>query len=112
MTVACRRCEAENPDGARFCNQCGQPLGAEAPSRETYTPKHLVDRVLRHRSALEGERKRVTVLFADIKGSTALAQQAGAEVWHGVLDRFFAILAESVHRFEGTVNQYLSLIHI
>ena len=106
MTVACRRCEAENPDGARFCNQCGQPLGAEAPSRETYTPKHLVDRVLRHRSALEGERKRVTVLFADIKGSTALAQQAGAEVWHGVLDRFFAILAESVHRFEGTVNQY------
>ncbi len=53
-----------------------------------------------------GERKRVTVLFADIKGSTRLAEQVGAEVWHQVLDRFFGLLAAAAHRFEGTINQY------
>ncbi|MEN8159127.1 MAG: adenylate/guanylate cyclase domain-containing protein, partial [Myxococcota bacterium] len=71
-----------------------------------YTPKHLADKILNQRSALEGERKQVTVLFADVKGSMELAEQLGAEAWHDVLDRFFEILSEGVHRFEGTVNQY------
>lgn len=107
--IACSSCAAENPDGSRFCNQCGARLDASrAPEtgRGGYTPRHLVERVLRDRSALVGERKRVTVLFADIKGSTRLAQQAGAEAWHGILDRFFGLLATAVHRYEGTINQY------
>jgi class 3 adenylate cyclase len=58
------------------------------------------------RSALEGERKQVTVLFADVKGSMDLAEQVDPEEWHKIMDRFFAILSEGVHRFEGTVNQY------
>jgi class 3 adenylate cyclase len=71
-----------------------------------YTPKHLAEKILRSKSALEGERKQVTVLFADVKGSMELAEQVDPEEWHRILDRFFQILADGVHRFEGTVNQY------
>ncbi len=108
--MPCPSCAADNPPGSRFCNQCAAPLVRAAigptPDRAGYTPRHLVEKVLRHRSALVGERKRVTVLFADIKGSTRLAGQAGAEAWHAILDRFFSLLAQAVHRYEGTVNQY------
>ncbi len=107
--LVCGNCRSQNPDGAKFCNQCGTALGAAAPAadeRRSYTPKHLVERVLKSRSAMEGERKRVTVLFSDLKGSTKLAEQAGPEAWHGILDRFFSILSAAVHRYEGTVNQY------
>jgi class 3 adenylate cyclase len=72
----------------------------------SYTPKHLADKILQSKSALEGERKQVTVLFADVKGSMELAEQLDPEQWHTILDRFFTILTEGVHRFEGTVNQY------
>src|SRR2546422_154813 len=79
-----------------------------SPERDprAYTPKHLAEKILNSRSALEGERKQVTVLFADVKGSMELAEQLDPEDWHGILDRFLQILAEGVHRFEGTVNQY------
>ena len=76
----------------------------ESPA--SYTPKHLAEKILQSRSALEGERKEVTVLFADVTGSMELAGQLDAEDWHGILDRFFGILTEGVHRFEGTINQY------
>ena len=75
-------------------------------SPRTYTPKHLADKILQSKSALEGERKQVTVLFADIQGSMQLATQLDPEQWHALLERYFAILADAVHRFEGTVNQY------
>lgn len=108
--IACRSCGAQNPLEARFCNQCGTrieaPSAKPAKTPQSYTPPHLVERVLKGRAAMQGERKRVTVLFADIKGSTQLAEAAGAEAWHDILDRFFAILASAVHRYEGTVNQY------
>jgi class 3 adenylate cyclase len=71
-----------------------------------YTPKHLADKILRQKSALEGERKQVTVLFVDVKDSTRLAARVDPETWHKILDRFFALLADAIHRFEGTVNQY------
>jgi adenylate cyclase len=109
VVIDCPSCGAKNPASAKFCNQCGARLGAAPPpaaARTPYTPRHLAEKVLRARSAMQGERKRVTVLFADIKGSTRLAEQAGAEAWHGILDRFFAIVGEAVHRYEGTVNQY------
>ena len=106
--TTCPTCATENPDAARFCNQCGGRLdgGNAQAARQSYTPKHLAERILKQRSALRGEKKRVTVLFCDIKGSTRLAQQAGAEAWHGILDRFFGLLNSAVHRYEGTVNQY------
>ena len=80
-----------------------QPL---RPDPLSYTPKHLADKILQSKSALEGERKHVTVLFADVKGSMELAEQLDPEEWHRMLERFFAILTDGVHRFEGTVNQY------
>jgi class 3 adenylate cyclase/tetratricopeptide (TPR) repeat protein len=71
-----------------------------------YTPRHLADRILKSRAALAGERKQVTVLFADVVGSLDIAGRLDPEEWHRVLDRFFKVLTEGVHRFEGTVNQY------
>jgi class 3 adenylate cyclase len=72
----------------------------------SYTPRHLAERILRTRSALEGERKQVTVLFADVKESMHLAEQIDPERWHLIMNRFFAILSDGVHRFEGTINQF------
>lgn len=115
LQSGCPNCGAENPPQARFCNQCGTDLkvakagfeaAASIPEPRSYTPKHLVGRILNSGAAMQGERKHVTVLFADIKGSTALARQAGAETWHRVLDKFFSILTGAVHKYEGTVNQY------
>ncbi|MFQ5514482.1 MAG: adenylate/guanylate cyclase domain-containing protein, partial [Myxococcota bacterium] len=81
---------------------------SRAPSGDprSYTPRHLIDKILQSRSAIEGEHKRVTVLFADVKGSIELAEQTGPEEWHAILDRFFQLLTDGAHRFEGTVNQY------
>jgi class 3 adenylate cyclase/tetratricopeptide (TPR) repeat protein len=118
LAVACSSCGTELRAGARFCDSCGAPFAgarpppkppaAEPPRRDprTYTPKHLTERILTSRNALEGERKQVTVLFADVTGSMELAEQVDAEEWHRLLDRFFEILTEGVHRFEGTINQY------
>jgi class 3 adenylate cyclase len=71
-----------------------------------YTPQHLIDKILTSRATLQGERKQVTVLFADVKGSMELAEQLDPEEWHRIMDRFFVILTDGVHRFEGTVNQF------
>ncbi|MEQ1440304.1 adenylate/guanylate cyclase domain-containing protein [Fontimonas sp. SYSU GA230001] len=102
-SLICATCGTANPAGARFCNQCGSRITAAEVA--DYTPRHLRG-ALAQGPAVQGERKRVTVLFADIKGSTRLAEQAGAELWHEVLDRFFAILSRVVHRYDGTINQY------
>jgi class 3 adenylate cyclase/tetratricopeptide (TPR) repeat protein len=90
---------------------CGRPLSELSPDRPSrspaaYTPRHLTEKILTSRAALEGERKQVTVLFVDVKGSQALAQRVGPEAWHEILDRFFEILSAGVHGFEGTINQY------
>ena len=102
--MQCRACGRESSPENAFCGGCGAALAARPP--RDYTPRHLAERILRGRSALEGERKQVTVLFADVKDSTALAEQLDPEQWHGILDGFFAILTEGIHRFEGTVNQF------
>ena len=73
----------------------------------SYTPPHLIEKILTSRSALEGERKQVSVLFCDLANSTALAERLGPEAMHGLLNRFFALALEAVHRYEGTINQFL-----
>jgi class 3 adenylate cyclase len=73
----------------------------------SYTPPHLVEKILSSRSALEGERKLVTVLFCDLAHSTAIAARLGPEAMHTLLNRFFALALDTVHRYEGTVNQFL-----
>jgi class 3 adenylate cyclase len=98
-------------EGAVLVSATGQAAAGPAPQRpapdpRSYTPKHLAEKILQSKSALEGERKQVTVLFADVKGSMELAEHLDPEEWHRILERFFEILTEGVHRFEGTVNQY------
>ncbi len=103
--MQCPQCGHTPPAESKFCNQCGHKLPPQEEGRG-YTPPHLVEKVLRMRSALEGERKQVTVLFADVKGSVALSETLDPEVWHQVMDRFFAIVTAGIHDFEGTINQY------
>ncbi|MGE0484621.1 MAG: adenylate/guanylate cyclase domain-containing protein [Gammaproteobacteria bacterium] len=108
----CADCHGELTASAKFCPECGTAVAVAtgpaplARSVADYTPKHLADKILQSRAALEGERKQVTVLFCDIKGSMALARQLDAEEWHQVLDGYFERLATAVHRYEGTINQY------
>lgn len=97
---------AVDEDGTVLVWRGAEPAGPVPPSPASYTPRHLAERILRERSALVGERKEVTVLFVDVKGSLELARQLGEERWHGVLDGFFAELTAGVHRYEGTINQY------
>ena len=108
--VTCPGCGRPNPPRQKFCNGCGQglraPALAAARDPRAYTPNHLAEKILTSRAALEGERKRVTVLADGVKGSMELAEQLDPEEWHGIMDRFLHLLADGVHRFEGTVNQY------
>ena len=82
---------------------------ATEPEREplSYTPPHLAEKILTTRSALEGERKQVTVLFCDLQNSTSLAEKIGPENMHALLNRFFELALAEVHRYEMTVNQFL-----
>jgi class 3 adenylate cyclase/tetratricopeptide (TPR) repeat protein len=111
----CQRCQHDLREGAKFCDQCGAQVappasgGYPAPqfnAPRSYTPKHLAERILTSRTALEGERKQVTVLFADLQNFTGLAEQLDPEELHDLMNRLFDILLAEVHRYEGTVNQF------
>jgi class 3 adenylate cyclase/tetratricopeptide (TPR) repeat protein len=104
--MECPRCNYMNRGGAKFCDQCAAPL-LRRGSLQPYTPPHLTEAVLTSRSVLEGERKLVTVVFCDIANSTLLAERLGADVMHALLDRFFSVALDVVHRHEGTINQFL-----
>jgi class 3 adenylate cyclase/tetratricopeptide (TPR) repeat protein len=112
LPIACPRCGAPAEPDSAFCDRCGAALGDRGAAAEraagpaSYTPRHLADRILRTRAALEGERKHVTVLFADVVDSTPIAQRLGPDELHAVMDRCFALLLDEVHRYEGTVNQF------
>ncbi len=101
----CVGCKADVPDTAKFCPECGTPVTA-APAPRDLAPQHLVDRILTDKASVEGELKLVSVLFADVKGSMDLQEGLDPEDWARVTERFFQILADGVHRFEGCVNQY------
>jgi class 3 adenylate cyclase/tetratricopeptide (TPR) repeat protein len=129
LVARCPSCQTENSPAFRFCSQCGAALGsgrprtgppaAEPPTSpkdsvfrvqeakvQAYTPAHLAERILTSRAALEGERKAVTVLFADVAGFTALAERLSPEDLHAVMDACFERLSAAVHRYEGTINQF------
>jgi class 3 adenylate cyclase len=114
LAARCAGCGEDLPAGAKFCPHCGRPVTTEsAPTRprfrapDAYTPKHLADRILTTRDALEGERKQVTVLFGDIKGSMELLADRDPEEARRILDPVLERMMEAVHRYEGTVNQVL-----
>jgi Adenylate and Guanylate cyclase catalytic domain/Double zinc ribbon len=115
LALTCASCGADLPAGSRFCNKCGTPVPVKAqPSiqscfaaPEAYTPKHLAEKILTSRSALEGERKQVTVLFVDVSGFTSLSERLDPEDVHAIMTRAFELMLAEVHRYEGTVNQFL-----
>src|SRR5881409_3951988 len=107
--MKCPGCGQENPGGARFCNECGNRLDgvAAVASPQAYTPQHLAEKILTSGSALVGERKQVTVLFADLKGSMELLADRDPEEARRLLDAVLERMMEAVHRYEGTVNQVM-----
>jgi len=151
--MQCTACEAENPSGARFCEQCGaalelrcthcgsaarpgarfcvscgqslqsatplttetastpapsasQSLDLTAAAQAFRPPAHLADKIRTHHSAIEGERRQVTVLFGDIAGFTAISEKLDPEELGEIVRHGFELVTAEIHRFEGTVNQY------
>jgi class 3 adenylate cyclase/tetratricopeptide (TPR) repeat protein len=110
LARACANCGAVLSGMAKFCAQCGHPAGRGGQAQaapETYTPKHLAEKILTSKGALEGERKQVTVLFADLKGSLELLADRDPEEARALLDPVLSRMMEAVHRYEGTVNQVM-----
>src|SRR3989449_5385714 len=135
--MQCPRCHAENRESRRFCGECGlsfastcpscgflnegsekfcggcgrslaaAPTPTEFTSPQAYTPKHLAEKILTTGSALKGERKQVTVLFVDVSGFTSLSERLDPEEVHRLMSRAFDLMLAEVHRYEGTVNQFL-----
>jgi len=112
--MQCQSCRHGNPDGQKFCGECGTRLALEPPpiqerfaSPAAYTPKHLVEKILISKSAIEGERKQVTVMFTDVSGFTALSERLDPEDVHAIMNRAFEVILNAVHHYEGTINQFL-----
>ena len=135
--LTCSQCQHENPQGARFCEECAAPLARTCPgcatsvsatakfchacahplgsgatqsrfaSPQACIPPHLAEKILTARGGLEGERKQVTVLFADLKGSMELLADRDPEEARKLLDPVLELMMDAVHRYEGTVNQVM-----
>ena len=111
LARTCSICGHQLSPTAKFCPECAQPTGlstsTQSPfgSPETYTPKHLARKILNSKAALEGERKQVTVLFADLKGSMELLADRDPEEARKLLDPVLEHMMEAVHHYEGTVSQ-------
>jgi len=113
LEFKCPDCGKAIPLKAKFCDECGRNLteSSEISSinytePQSYTPKFLADKILTTRSSIEGERKLVTVLFADVVNYTAMSEKLDPEEVHQIMDGCFKILMDEIHQYEGTVNQF------
>jgi len=119
FTNRCPECGFENPARFKFCGECATPLTGQPSASAAqplvprpqmplgYTPRHLAEKILTSKSAMEGERKQVTVLFADLKGSLELLADRDPEEARKLLDPVLERMMEAIHRYEGTVNQVM-----
>jgi len=138
--MKCSKCQYDNPEGARFCGECGAKLEIKCQScgkgnpptnkfcgecghkfsefvkeakslqldkPQSYIPQHLADKILATKNSIEGERKLLTVLFADVKGSTSIGENLDPEELRSIIEKSFEISMKEIHRFEGTINQFL-----
>jgi len=111
--VKCQGCSKLLPPTAKFCDECGSDLGEPkaTPSidysqPQSYTPKFLADKILDSRNSIEGERKLVTVLFADVANYTSMTEKLGPEEVHQIMDGCFKVLMDEIHRYEGTIDKF------
>jgi len=132
LSNRCLQCGFENPPAFQFCGECGTTLTGHKPASkrtkrdkhklrevvkeaktpqldkpQSYIPQHLADKILATRSSIEGERKLLTVLFADIKGSTSIGEVLDPEEHRSLIEKSYEISLREIHRFEGTINQFL-----
>jgi class 3 adenylate cyclase/tetratricopeptide (TPR) repeat protein len=111
----CSNCGEANRRTAKFCRHCGQTLNQNqspapmptGPALGQYVPDHLAEKIRASQPTIEGERKQVTVLFADIRGSTKLLEPLDPEAAQKIIDPVLHVMMDAVHRYEGTVNQIL-----
>ena len=113
LSLICPQCSAENLPDDKFCGECGlnfkEPEDVSAidySKPQSYTPKFLADKILTTRSSIEGERKLVTVLFADVANYTSISEKLDPEEVHQIMDGCFKILMGEIHKYEGTINQF------
>jgi len=109
----CPQCSFENLPGEDFCGECGrdlrkaiEPTHIDYSEPQSYTPKHLADKILTTRSSIEGEHKLVTVFFADVANYTSMSEKLDPEEVHHIMDGAFKILMDEIHKYEGTINQF------
>jgi len=113
LSLLCPKCGSELLPDDLFCGDCGHDLRKPvvAPPLDytqphSYTPKHLAEKILTSRSSIEGEKKLVTVLFADVVNFTAISAKLEPEEVHDIMDGCFKLLMDEIHRYEGTINQF------
>jgi class 3 adenylate cyclase len=113
LIMACPQCRAEIQADDMFCGKCGQQLKRPAQigsldlsQPQSYTPKHLAAKILTTLTSIEGERKLVTVMFADLASFTSLSEKLDPEEVHQIMDGCFKILMDEIHKYEGTINQF------
>ncbi|MBI4767026.1 MAG: AAA family ATPase [Deltaproteobacteria bacterium] len=113
FVIKCPKCGFSNSPSFKFCGECGYPLTnppeaspVDYSTPQSYTPKHLAEKILITRSALEGERKLVTVMFADVAGFTSLSEKLEPEEVHQIMEGCIKILMDEIHKYEGTINQF------
>ena len=113
LELSCPKCDALITPDSKFCDRCGYDLSTPAiappvhySEPQSYTPRFLADKILTTRSSIEGERKLVTVLFADVANYTSLSEKIDPEEVHQMMDGCFKILMDEIHRYEGTINQF------
>ncbi len=113
LEINCPKCGFSNSPTFQYCGKCGHDLSQPAETTaidfnhpQSYTPKFLADKILTTRSSIEGERKLVTVLFADVANYTSMSEKLDPEDIHQIMDGCFKILMDEIHKYEGTINQF------
>ena len=118
LGTQCPRCGLYNPPGQSVCKRCAAPLPEVSPLKEVgedvlvwetakrYLPTGIIEKLAHGMEGLWGERRDVTVLFADLCGYTALSEAFDPELVYGLLNSVLDVLVKEIHRFEGVVNQF------
>src|SRR4030042_3947971 len=113
LLCICPECSYENHPGDKFCGQCGYNLPeakssliAQYSEPRSYVPKYLADKILSARGSSEGERKLITILFADCADYTSISEKLDPEEVQQIIDGCFKLLMNEIHGYEGTIDKF------